>query len=127
MRTFSSKPEAPALPGLDEFAAVRGAPPYVTEAVGALSGLPLDGWEVQRSYVRYWPGRRGVVQWTFTEPKDGDQLLASAELRSEAGIARGRNGEGTYLQEVRLTSGPARSSRGRIPSGSRWDSTRSPN
>lgn len=102
MSTFRSIPQDSALSGLDEFAAVRGAPSYVVEAAAALSGLALAGWKARRTYVRYWPGRRCVVQWTFSAPGQGGQLVASAELLSEGVSGRSQNGEGTYLEDRRV-------------------------
>ncbi len=95
-------PQDSALPGLDEFATVRRAPAYVVEAAAALSGLALEGWAAQRSYVRYWPGRRCVVQWTFSAPSNTEQLVASAELHSDGGSGRSQDGEGAYLKDQRV-------------------------
>ena len=52
--------------------------------------------------MRYWPGRRCVVQWTFANPESSQPIIISAELLAENAAARGRNGLGTYVADRRV-------------------------
>ena len=76
-------PNDPALPGLRDLFPAAGAPEFVVPAVRSLTGVDVDPAMAEVTYVRYWPGRRCVVQWTI--PMESDKLVISAELQPPPG------------------------------------------
>jgi aminoglycoside phosphotransferase (APT) family kinase protein len=96
-------PDDPALPGLHALFPETGAPAYLAAPLQALTGLHLDPSAASVSYVRYWPGRRCVVQWSFPGPAVGRDVLVSAELqpnrKAKSFVTAGPH---LYLEDRRL-------------------------
>src|SRR4051812_13957224 len=96
-----SIPDDPALPGLRSLFPDHGAPDFAVEAARRLLGVQADAGAAQVTYVRYWPGRRCVVEWTF--PRAGDRdVIVSAELQPERPDKRHRpDAQQIYLEDQR--------------------------
>jgi aminoglycoside phosphotransferase (APT) family kinase protein len=89
------------LPGLAGLFPPTGAPEFVVPAVKQLTGVAVDAAAAKVSYVRYWPGRRCVVQWTF--PAGPQDLIISARLRPAGKAMRREAYPGQlYLEERSL-------------------------
>ena len=93
-------PDDPNLPGLRElFPPEGGAPAYVVDPVRELTNVTVDPASAEVEYVRYWPGRRCVVQWRF--PAGEDDVIISAELQPEKAGKRRAVGEHHLMLEDR--------------------------
>ena len=95
-------PEDPNLPGLLELFPEAGAPDYIVDGVRQLTNVTVEPSAAEVEYVRYWPGRRCVVQWRF--PNDaGDDVIISAELQPlKANKPRAVRDGHVLLEEHRL-------------------------
>src|SRR4051812_25600304 len=93
-------PDDPALPALATLFPTDGAPAYVVEALR--ERVPgIDAMRVEVSYVRYWPGKRCVVQWTFRNVA-GDETIVSGELRSKGDSRHGNDADHVEIADKRL-------------------------
>lgn len=90
-------PGDPQLPGLSELFAQAGPPHHIVEAARRLGAVGLEA-PAERTYTRYYPTRRCVVQWTY-ESSGADPVIVSAELLSEREALKGREGLGEYLAD----------------------------
>ena len=94
-------PDDPNLPGLRELFPERGAPDYIADGVRQLTNVTVDPATAEVEYVRYWPGRRCVVQWRFPGAEAG--VIISGELQPlKANKRRQVLGGHLVLEERRL-------------------------
>lgn len=90
-----------ALPALSSLFPPDGAPGYVTDALHErVPGIGTMRAEV--SYVRYWPGKRCVVQWTFRNGA-GDETIVSGEMRSKEDSRHEKDERHVIVADKRLT------------------------
>ena len=74
-----SIPHDAALPALEALFPPQGAPPFIAEAIGDLTGRDVQPEALDVTYVRYRPGKSCVVLWSHQD-KAGARPLASARL-----------------------------------------------
>jgi len=72
-------PDDPALPALSTLFPPSGAPHFIANALGELTGHHVEAEAVQIPYIRYRPGKSCVLLWSY-EDDAGNPVLASGRV-----------------------------------------------